>query len=150
MTLHIVVGMLFLMFCLCVGGHALTMLDRAQRGMRATFAECDAFDQLLEWRLANPGGYIGDVAYARRLVEVCIQTYVRFLDTHGFNPHAKQHAEYLAFLRSLFDEHGPEPPRKRFPIASLTRGDAFLSSAGLTIYMYARYVLTREHETSYC
>lgn len=77
--------------------------QRSRRAMEATFAWCDADVAFFQWRLANPDQYVGDTPHVRSLVEECIQTYLRFLETHGFDPEDPGHAEYLTKLRSFLE-----------------------------------------------
>lgn len=79
---------------------------------------CDTDEALLAWRLNNPELYVGDSSYGRSLVLEALDAYRNFLRYHPYC----SGEEHIAFLLSLLDEHGPEPPRKPLPQTASKRG----------------------------
>ena len=75
----------------------------------ATCAWCDADDALLEWRLKNPGVYIGLSTVGRTLLGQCIDAYDEFLRTHPF----VSDDGYRDFLLSLMNELPPRPRKRK-------------------------------------
>ncbi|GEM_PF-6072055 len=74
--------------------------------LKALIADCDASEKLVNWRLANPDSYIGDIPLARELVLQRIVAYKHFLKMHPFI----KDDGFTEFLYSLLDDH-EEPPR---------------------------------------
>ena len=96
-SLALLAGMFVWMIC---------AIRKVKEQLATTIADCEAGEVLMNWRIANPDLYIGDVAYARWLVLRKIATYRRFLEAH---PYIKDKGN-TDFLYSLLDEYGPPPP----------------------------------------
>lgn len=86
-------------------------LKKSEKAYDALFADCDAGDALVNWRLANPDIPVYKSTYARWLVMTRIKTYKSFLETH---PYIKDNG-FLDFLYSLLDPPPRPKKRKRVP-----------------------------------
>jgi hypothetical protein len=73
---------------------------------KALFAECDASEAFTDWRLRNPGVYIGLSEEGRKFLGVYLDAYDKFLKTHPYIDGLK-HREWLV---SLFYEFPPKTP----------------------------------------
>lgn len=101
----LIVGLL-LMTAVCIWAWMDT--KKSKRALKATYADCDADNDLMNWKFANPSIGIGDSDYACSLVRRCIATWREFLETH---PYIKDNSR-TAFLYSLLDQRGSPPPGK--------------------------------------
>jgi|GEM_PF-3782993 len=103
--------MLFLLLAMYVAGKVFLCYEDAKyrRSYAATDAECAASEAFTDWRLRNPGVYIGLSLEGRALVRRCLETYEVFLQTHPYID-GTQHKEWLL---SLFNELPPKHPRRR-------------------------------------
>ena len=81
--------------------------------LKSCIRYCETGEELSAWRIANPDFYVGDSNHARALVHDAVAACREFLRWHAYC--ARTIEEEIAFLMSLLDEHGPEPPRKPFP-----------------------------------
>lgn len=96
--------MLTLLWTSFILGVILSLIREAKKSkeqLKATIADCDASEELTNWRIANPDICICDDSWARELVIQRIVTYKYFLKTHPF---IKDNG-FTEFLRSLLDDH---------------------------------------------
>ncbi len=82
--------------------------------IKATYAWCDAGDDITSWRFENPNMGIADSPKACQLVKREIEAWEWFLKTH---PCIKRDDKYVTFLNSFLDERAPlhrsSPPLRR-------------------------------------
>jgi hypothetical protein len=90
-------------FVICVAHD----VRKAEIACKATFAECDASEAFTDWRLRNPGVYIGLSEEGRKILGVYLDAYDEFLRTHPYVDGTK-HREWLV---SLFYEFPPKSPK---------------------------------------
>jgi hypothetical protein len=87
------------------------LFERTCREMQIENEEFAGFEQLLEWRKANPTLGIGDSEYARKLVMRRIGAYDRFALCYALPP--KERIAHLAWLYALLDDHAGPPHQHR-------------------------------------
>ena len=87
-------------------------IKKVETAKNATFADCDADEQLLNWCIANPGKYMADFQEGRLVLERKISTYKTFLETHQFI----DRKNHLEFLQKLLCTHNPNscPDNKKW------------------------------------
>ncbi len=85
---------------------------RGEKEITATERWCDAGDRLFKWCNLNPDLRICDHAYARELVNECIEAYREFLRTH---PYCRDENGYEAWLQSLLVPPPDPKTPKRIP-----------------------------------
>lgn len=86
-----------------------TKFERKCRLKEIAFLEVlVTFNDLMNWIFANPEIRVGDSCFAKSLVIKHIEAYKRSWIICAF----VTDNEYILFLQSLLDDHGPEPPRK--------------------------------------
>jgi hypothetical protein len=94
-------------------GIAAYAVYRLTKGNYILTKQAQAFKELTNWQLANPGLYIGNVPYAEALVHKCIKASEKYLRMYHYLPDPG----HIDYLQSLLDDHGPEPPGESAPVA---------------------------------
>lgn len=84
---------------------------KGNESLAATDAWCDASEAFCDWRMENPGVYIGLSPEGRMLLARNIEGYDWFLKTHPWI----DGTEHRAWLVSLFDDLPPKYPRDAKP-----------------------------------
>ncbi len=110
----LLVGLFYLIVHACFTIHRLW---KSKREKEVIAEEVNTFEALINWRLANPNLYIGDVPYARCLVLRRIEAWRKYLSIFSF----LKDDGFIDFLYGLLDEHGPGPPSKSFPVLQQPR-----------------------------
>lgn len=82
---------------------------RGEEQLKATIEDCDASEELTNWRIANPYLCISDDPWARELVIQRIVAWKYFLKTHPF----VRDDGLTEFLYSLLDDHKPSSGERR-------------------------------------
>ena len=100
-------------FFVLVIGWLLFLWDQSAKGKIALFATCvwcDASEVFTDWRLRNPGVYIGLSPEGRKLLARNLKTYEDFLETHPWIGDDNGHRDWLI---SLFDDLPPKHPKSK-------------------------------------
>ena len=84
---------------------------KGKESVAACKAWCDADEIFFNWRLRNPGVYIGLSEEGRRLLGRLIDSWDRFLKAHKFI----KDDGYSDFLESLYFDLPPKPPKRAIP-----------------------------------
>ncbi len=82
---------------------------------------------LSDWVEKNPDKFIGDVPYAQDLVLRCILSHRQMILLF---PKLGEH-RWIAYLLSLLNERGPDPPFKSFPVLEQPRHEG-----GVVLILY--------------
>jgi hypothetical protein len=95
-----------------------------RESLAAINADCESSEALMDWRLRNPGVYIGLSPEGRRLLTRRLEAYDRFLRSHKFcDVSFKEHREWLV---SLFYDLPPKHPDFRDHPKQGVQTNAFL------------------------
>lgn len=79
-----------------------------RESLAAICADCDASESFMDWRLRNPGVYIGLSPVGQQLLARRLEAYDRFLKVHKFRDDSfREHREWLV---SLFHDLPPKHP----------------------------------------
>ncbi len=89
-------------------GHRALLMNLFE-AFKAVCLYCDTSNQFAEWKMKNPGVYLGLSDEGKRKLSHVIEAYDRVLDTH---PHHKD-CGHRAWLMSLFDDFPPDSPSER-------------------------------------
>jgi hypothetical protein len=90
------------------GGHRAWLMNLFEV-LKAVCLYFDASIQFAEWKMKNPGVYLGLSDEGKRKLSHVIEAYDRVLETH---PHHKDEG-HRAWLMSLFDDFPPNSPSER-------------------------------------
>jgi hypothetical protein len=97
---------IILFWSICFGAFWCNLLKKDEYRLKTTENWCDASEIFTDWRLRNPGVYLGLSEEGRKLLSKNLETYDEFLRTHPYINGTK-HREWLV---SLFYEFPPKSP----------------------------------------